>query len=383
MRHKTIGFLVTNYCNNKCDFCGVNTTSDKNKVQYLSSKDMIKCISIASELNYKKVGFSDGEPISRINDIIKTIRYAKSKNMKTFLVTNASYASNLEKAKYMTYLLEKAGLNFISFSFDYDHLLNIPYNNYLYAITTALKSKIKISILVVDKKKTRDKNTKLLQKLAKNLNFHYKTTLSSKLFEWVIGGYCERFNLMISSKGNIQVSRMGLDYAGSAKKLKNEFQLKKSKDVLFMIKPYSCYCVEQPITIRWDKKIFNCCSFEALDCDECEIGNLDGNLEEIFSRSYQLSLIEIIRLYLFVKNSKNVEKNLNKRYANLCHLCVQLKKNLKFKNLKEPTKIQLFRFIIKNFPLFVITQIRIILLKYVFVENSIAGKLVKSLTKIH
>jgi MoaA/NifB/PqqE/SkfB family radical SAM enzyme len=81
---EVVCWRITSSCNRKCKFCYRSGAKD------VSTKDAKRIIDSLSRMKVRCLGITGGEPLCR-PDISEILRYAKSKNFKICLATNADF----------------------------------------------------------------------------------------------------------------------------------------------------------------------------------------------------------------------------------------------------------------------------------------------------
>lgn len=356
MKFHDCAIPITNYCNSRCEFCCIiGKTNNKKREKYIPISRAKEFIKNAFELGSKRIVFTGGgEPTTRFNELIKLMKFSKSMNMEIHLITNASYAKTKKEAENKTSKMFAAGLDRIIFSFDHDHLCHIPFKTYLKAIKPALKyDKLKIQICCIDKKSTREKNTKYMKKLAKTLSGKFKIPLFQEriksLFDYEI-------NYIYLKNKKITVLRFHIEYFGSAKSLKHEFDFYENKKVVF--DPASCsdQRARNNLTIcyNFDEKIGVVCPYLVNNF----LYKRDNFKKDLNRKLYLFkeisSIFGFIKLYLSIINLelKTGKNFLKKKYPHKCNLCEDILKIIKNQKLNKPSKIQTFFFILAHLSLF-------------------------------
>ena len=112
--------LTTNLCTAVCDHCSVR--SDKKRRETLTAKEIIHSINeIHAFGNLKTVVFAGGEPTLLKDDLFESIAHAHCLGLNTRLVTNCSWAFNIDKAKQLLQQLKDSGLHELNLSMDKFH----------------------------------------------------------------------------------------------------------------------------------------------------------------------------------------------------------------------------------------------------------------------
>jgi organic radical activating enzyme len=306
-------------------------------------------IELSYAIGFKKVVFTGGEPLFRYQELKEGIRYAKSKGMKTVLITNAFWASTPKKSKEIVNDLCESGLDTLVLSMDYDHLLFVPLSCYVNAIKTSLR-KIRIIIRVIDRKDTEKKNTEYLKKLSKRLKGKYIVPPFQKIIE-NISILESRKEWIFLGKDVIEILRGRPLFIGRAKNLIKEFDFSRPEVCVFqnsscMFKKYLMMQANGMITI--------CDDYSELHRNYMSKPNYRNFLLSLRSLNLLSSPLGFIKLFLYVRNLEKEKgrKYLKEKYVSRCHLCSDLVKLVNFKNFKQPPTFQLLLFILTHFHLF-------------------------------
>src|SRR5687767_12928754 len=119
-RSKTLSVMLTYACPAACKNCGTSSSPhDKNK---LNIETALSGIDQARSLGFDNVVFTGGESTLRWRDLLVAIRHAKTLHFPTRLVTNAHWATSLDRASALTRELHEAGLDEINFSTGDEHV---------------------------------------------------------------------------------------------------------------------------------------------------------------------------------------------------------------------------------------------------------------------
>src|SRR5262249_10829087 len=89
-----------------------------------------------------------GESTLRWRDLLVAIRHAKKFELPTRLVTNAHWATSLDRAAALTDELLQAGLDEINFSTGDQHVRFIPLERVVFATIAAVKREIPVHIMI-------------------------------------------------------------------------------------------------------------------------------------------------------------------------------------------------------------------------------------------
>jgi MoaA/NifB/PqqE/SkfB family radical SAM enzyme len=302
---ESVVFLLTDRCNAGCSFCGIERSDTYHD---LPLEVIFDCINQSHELGVRRIAFSGGEPFIRYGDMLKCMKYAKSKGLKSIVTTNACYARSEENGLKITKELKEAGLTQIAVSFDIDHLRHVPYSSCLNAIEAALSNDLKITIITTNIESTKSENELLLQKLANDL-----------------GSKPDENNIWIKNGRKIVVQQRFATPLGEARKLDyNEFRLREMEDSL-------ASCEADGLTVKSNGDIVPCCNFPAVTNDVYVVGNARNTrlktaikkIDESIIGSLLLPPLGLDRIKAFLKNSSNhhFRSMASGKYASKCEFC--------------------------------------------------------------
>ncbi|MCW1296109.1 MAG: 4Fe-4S cluster-binding domain-containing protein [Candidatus Parvarchaeota archaeon] len=346
-----IYLYITNKCNFECDFCRIDSKKYTTKEKINISKYLNNIV--LSDKKPKYVCISGGEPTLFLKELIKIIKFLRKCGVqKVFMETNGSYASSYKKALKITKKLSMAGLTGIGFSFDTEHLKEIPFSYIINGIKAALKMKLVVKAAIIDKRNTVNINNMYLYQLIHELNAKYNFFLNNfigKLTRLLIG---IKYILLKVDGSILIIKRSGVVYFGRAKSLKGEFQIDKfysfdMVDKIINVGVPCSYRKSHPITVDWNGNIFFCPMalnqpkvfsfgnikknnlFKAVENSRKEIGNIT------FSR------IGLIKFYIYAKKNLDIigfKEVLNKKYSSICDFCIiahykDIVKNFRYINL--------------------------------------------------
>ena len=125
LNNGVLSLVTTDGCTARCSHCLMNCTP--NKKNKLSFEQIQKCVDQAKKYyDLKSVVFTGGEPTLLGEVLFQAIRYCTLNFLKTKIVTNGHWATNLDRARQFIEKLRNAGLTEISFSVDDYHEPFIP-----------------------------------------------------------------------------------------------------------------------------------------------------------------------------------------------------------------------------------------------------------------
>lgn len=149
-----LGIVTTNGCTAKCAHCLMNCAPGKK--EKLSFEQIRKAIDQLKKdfSNIHLITFTGGEPTLLGEDLIRAIRYCTLNSYNTKIVTNAHWATSLERAKKYIKELRDVGLTELDFSVDDFHEPFVPLKNIKNAweACKAPASRALLSPIVMEKK---------------------------------------------------------------------------------------------------------------------------------------------------------------------------------------------------------------------------------------
>jgi radical SAM protein with 4Fe4S-binding SPASM domain len=112
----------------------------------------LKAINEAIKLGVEWISITGGEPFLEQELLMNLVEYAKSKGLKTEIVTNCYWAETLETAKYLLNSLQKIGLDVLNLSIDDFHQEYVPIGYTRNAYWAAKKLGVKVVIMTTTTK---------------------------------------------------------------------------------------------------------------------------------------------------------------------------------------------------------------------------------------
>ncbi len=156
-----VEFILTERCNLKCRHCLHGEATDMQNGRDIPLRAMISYLDqiavIAARQNTGFVlGFSGGEPMLRLPDLLEACRYARSKGaQKVTTMTNAYWGADEQKARQMVRALKDAGMDTVGVSIDDFHQEFVPLSSVLTVLKLLREYHMAFSIKTVVTKKTR------------------------------------------------------------------------------------------------------------------------------------------------------------------------------------------------------------------------------------
>jgi sulfatase maturation enzyme AslB (radical SAM superfamily) len=247
-----LAIMLTDRCNANCSFCGVE------KRLYwtdLSVEIALDWIDQAHSHNFRTVGFTGGETLIRYADTMRCIERVTELGMQPSVMSNSSYAIDFAAGLRVARDLSRAGVRQLGLSFDKDHLDFIPIQRYENALRSAIHEGISVTLLVADKKSTKEQNDAFLFEIWDRLSDVMRDTV-------------------------VNIERRGIGRYGNAKGLdKGEFEFKECKDIYLQ-------CLTDTLMVAVNGDIFSCCCFPPLANPFYPIGNVkDTNMTVAIERA--------------------------------------------------------------------------------------------------
>lgn len=144
--HRTLSIMATYQCPARCDNCG--TLSNPNEKLRLELNHILSIIAQAAEANYSVVVFSGGEPTLLGRDLFTASRYARSLHLVCRVVTNAHWAADRRSAEHWVKAFCDSGITELNVSTGDNHAKFIPLQNIFFAVTAALKARMRVAVMV-------------------------------------------------------------------------------------------------------------------------------------------------------------------------------------------------------------------------------------------
>lgn len=143
---RTLTIQPTFTCTAACRDCGsLSSPLDRTN---LPLKAILAAIDQAKELGFANVVFTGGEATLRWKDLLVGIAHADRLGLPTRLVTNAYWATSLERARKRIGVLRGAGLFEINFSTGDEHVRFVPLERIVNAIVATLEVEMRVSVMI-------------------------------------------------------------------------------------------------------------------------------------------------------------------------------------------------------------------------------------------
>jgi MoaA/NifB/PqqE/SkfB family radical SAM enzyme len=235
-----LAIMLTDRCNANCSFCGV-----EKKLYWtdLSVEVAMNWIEQAHAHGFRTVGFTGGETLIRYADTMRCIERVTTLGMQPSIMSNSSYAIDFAAGLRVARDLSHAGVKQLGLSFDKDHLDFIPIQRYENAARSAIHEGISVTLLVADKKSTKEQNDAFLFEIWDRLSDVVRDTV-------------------------VNIERRGIGRYGNAKALSDsEFEFKDCNDIYLQ-------CLTDTMMVAANGDLFSCCCFPPLANPFYSLGNV-------------------------------------------------------------------------------------------------------------
>lgn len=143
---KTLSIMPTYTCTAECADCG--TVSSPRDRTNLPLETLLAAIDQAREQGFYNVVFTGGEPTLRWRDLLAAIAHAKARGFPTRIVTNAYWATSLERAFEFIDALLEAGLDEINYSTGDEHTRFVPLERVVLATVAAARRRLRCHVMI-------------------------------------------------------------------------------------------------------------------------------------------------------------------------------------------------------------------------------------------
>lgn len=279
-----VSFQITWDCDAKCAHCFQEHVNYNLSVE--KTMELIKFMS--SRLKLTHINFTGGEPFLRYDFLREVIKFNKSLNLKSRVITNCKWCDSEELIYERLEELIANDLDQITISYDYFHSHYIPLDNIHKFIKICNKIGLDVVMYSTLSVATEQKTKALIEELQMTTNFKVK-------YRWVIPPRNSKLKTM---------------------------DTKKIKDLP------DCCSMQNIFTIWPNGEVLPCCSVGT--SKNLLVGNLnEGNLEELLDQRLNDDIYKIIEhegpkgIYDRLPNKLKTLYN-DKQYVNNCHLCSEL-----------------------------------------------------------
>ncbi len=321
LKNGCFSIVTTDGCTARCSHCLMNCTPrKKNKVQF---EQIQKCIDqIVKNYNTKLIVFTGGESTLLGEDLIRAIRYCTLNFLRTRLVTNAHWATSLERAKRYIEKFRSVGLCELDISVDDYHEPFVPLEN-IRNVWQASKGAGFDSVVLANSHGKNDKITPSFIQEFLGEEIHVSPPNSR--------AYGKEDEIKTQNKTIYQIYENTLQKSGRAETLdKSKFDVFANRETL------SCCCtwaVSDPVLSPMGH-IWACCGIPADNNPILDLG--DANKEKvktIFNRASKNVFLNAIYylgplwLCKFVEEHSKIR--FSKELCGVCEICSALTNNKK------------------------------------------------------
>jgi hypothetical protein len=288
-------------------------------------KEQVKLTTVISVIeqlavlkDFKIVNFAGGEPTLLKDDLLVAIRRASELQLRTRLVTNASWASSEDRARNMLVMLRNAGLKELNISADDFHLPFIPVER----VATAWHASKGLGFSSVSIVNCITKNSKITPTFLLDLLGEPKinlTQLPDGHVVYKLESHADT-SYLISSGPALRLGR-ALDRVDA-----EEFLYETSAESIDSPCPHAI----KSLALSPSGKLVACCSTEAEKYDALVLGDADvSQIEDILNEANHKLMLRVISklgpvaLMRYIQ-SKTTKIPFRDRYTSMCEVCEHL-----------------------------------------------------------
>lgn len=290
-----IVLLTTLRCTAACDNCCFGCTPKQGRTMTLDEMKNYVDMSLAAYPDtISSLDLTGGECMLLGKDIERIMSYAKSKGLKSSMVSNAFWATDYDKAYSTLKRLKRCGLTKVSFSTGADHNRYVPWMNVRNAsvaasrlgMETELRVELQFGHMEIARELENDKDI---------LELKNQGILKFSMNTW-----------MNYSKDNRERNRK-MRYIGSVKK-------------------NSCQSLFQSIIINPYGEVYACCGIGVCHIPQMRLGNV---YQEPVNVIYERAFEDFMKVWLFVDGPDAVLKYVHQKTgqkfpchtSHLCDIC--------------------------------------------------------------
>lgn len=296
MKLKDMTFVITDKCTAACKICCFSCSPTNN---YLLDKATIKdyIAQLAENNSEAKAAFTGGEALIYRDMLLECMVHAKSRGLQSTLVTNCSFAKNLETARKVINELVAAGLTSMAVSVDEYHQEFVPVQFVKNVLTVALEKGIKVNIRMMELR-DEDSIEKAIEELRPEI-------YGAKLRVYPI-----------------------FPIGSAVKDIPNEKFIR-------LCPPKKAFCPSvRSITAMFNGDLLMCCSQFAYDIPIVKIGKFgETTLAEAIkniSRNDFVYVMYMNGLGWYAQMARQLGYCVDDKYCVACHLCYELFSNKEF-----------------------------------------------------
>jgi len=288
-----LGILLWNKCNAKCKHCSQDSSPISEEI--IPNEKIISLIEEAGEIYNSNWCFSasGGEVFLHYDKLLEYIKLVKNKQGYTTLVSNCFWATDVSKTEEMLKPLIENNLRVLAISYDVYHRDFIPIQNIKNVISVAKKNGLQISFKTVAS----------------------KTSRLSKIIE----------EIEDTNPWFVRFVEMPLVPSGRA-------SLFSEDEFIYSVDIPDLPCPAASLTINSKGKAMACCNgagiFKYLQVGDIFIDSLT-EIEYKFASDQLINFLRNKGPYGCLKFINETDRHfvLNKKYVNVCHLCIDLFSN--------------------------------------------------------
>lgn len=306
--------LTTNRCTAACEHCSMHSSPQRRGKVSLSTITNTVDQFMQDEDRPEVVVFAGGEPTLLRNVLFDAIAYCHEKGLKTRIVTNASWATSMQKADAMINTLRECGLSEVNYSLDDYHARDLNYEN-VFNAWRASKNKGFDSVVIA------------------NCYGHHSTITSDFIQQqlgeeipvyWDEHGVPQHSMLRSADGTYYLISNARLQRVGRGIAVAEEDIIYPRKQSSLNLK---CPWVVNSAALSAGSHLLACCGINAHGNEFLDFGDVRGaNVVELLHQGEQRLVIQAIRkfgpwfLMKFVSDITN-RPLFKTRYASVCEIC--------------------------------------------------------------
>lgn len=306
--------LTTNRCTAACEHCSMcSSPQRRGKVSLSIITNTVEQL-ILDENQPEVVIFAGGEPTLLRNDLFDAIAFCHENGLKTRIVTNASWATTIQKAEVMISTLRECGLSEVNYSLDDYHARDINYEN-VFNAWRASKNKGFDSVVIANCYGHRSMIT------SNFIQHHLGETIP---VYWDEHGVPQKSMLRAADGTYYLISNARLQRVGRGIALAEEDIIYPHKQSSLNLKcPWAVNCA----ALSAGSHLLACCGINAHGNEFLDFGDVRGkNASELLRQGEQRLVIKAIRKFgpwFLMKLVSDITTRpiFKTRYASVCEIC--------------------------------------------------------------
>lgn len=291
-----IALITTLRCTAECDNCCFGCSPRQGRsMTFEEMKEYVDKSLEAYPDTIRSLDLTGGECMLLGKDVDKILSYAKSKGLKCFMVSNAFWATDYEKAYRTLKRLKRNGLSSASFSTGEDHGKYVPWTNVRNASVAAARLGINSEIRIEGRP--------------------WRNTISEELDKDE-----EVVVLVKDNKLKISTSPW-MEYNNKCRK-----SWSRKIEYREYVKEERCKFLFQNIIINPYGDVYACCGIGVCHIPQMRLGNINRDpIKTIYERAFD----DFLKVWLYTKGPQSILKYVNKKTdqkfnwhsTHICDIC--------------------------------------------------------------